>query len=56
MNPNPGSDEAIQQGCACPVLDNCHGAGYYGGPGFVYSSLCPLHKAEYVGDAKVKKE
>ena len=23
--PNPGSDEAIEQGCICPVLDNAHG-------------------------------
>jgi hypothetical protein len=23
--PNPGSDEAIDQGCSCPVLDNSHG-------------------------------
>lgn len=23
--PNPGSDQALDQGCICPVLDNCHG-------------------------------
>lgn len=23
--PNPGSDEAIELGCACPVLENAHG-------------------------------
>jgi hypothetical protein len=25
--PYPGSDEALKQGCRCPVLDNCHGKG-----------------------------
>lgn len=31
--PNPGSNEAIQRGCNCPVLDNCRGRGYHGVPG-----------------------
>jgi hypothetical protein len=26
-NPNPGSEEAIKAGCACPVIDNNHGKG-----------------------------
>ena len=40
--PNPGSDEAIDQGCACPVLDNGHGRG----PGpFWINVYCPLHGA-----------
>ena len=49
MKPTPGSDEAIRQGCTCPVLDNQYGQGYYGGPSgtFVYSGLCPLHREEY---------
>jgi len=25
--PNPGSEEARKQGCACPVIDNHYGAG-----------------------------
>lgn len=41
--PNPGSDEALNQGCTCPVLDNDHGRGYYGGYGFVIVASCPLH-------------
>ena len=41
--PNPGSDEAIAQGCSCPVMDNGHGRGWQGGPGFVISTGCPLH-------------
>lgn len=41
-NGNPGSDEAIDQGCTCPVIDNGHGRGsYYGG--FVIDSGCKLH-------------
>ena len=45
--PNPGSDEAIEQGCRCPVIDNGHGTGYYttdnGVPVFVINETCPLH-------------
>ena len=43
--PNPGSDEALEQGCLCPILDNAHGRGYYGGPPgtFVYRQGCPVH-------------
>lgn len=38
--PNPGSDEALDQGCRCPVLDNSHGRG----PGpFWINGDCPLH-------------
>ena len=25
--PDPGSNEAIEAGCTCPVFDNAHGAG-----------------------------
>lgn len=25
--PNPGSSEAVEQGCSCPVMDNHHGKG-----------------------------
>lgn len=43
---NPGSPEAVAQGCKCPVLDNCHGKGYLvpGSGMFVMSSACPLHR------------
>jgi hypothetical protein len=45
--PNPGSDEAIDMGCTCAVLDNAHGRGYFGEPGvFVMSGDCPLHGSE----------
>ena len=42
--PNPGSDEAIAQGCRCPVYDNCHGKGCgYGEGMFWINGDCPLH-------------
>jgi len=45
--PNPGSDEAIELGCFCPVLDNAHGRGawYSGGEDAVFwtNPKCPLH-------------
>lgn len=43
--PKPGSDHAIQQGCACPVLDNHHGHGFTMNGETVYwiSESCPLH-------------
>ncbi len=48
MVPNPGSKEAIEQGCTCPVLDNCHGNGVYydtatNMPVFWLTEGCPLH-------------
>jgi hypothetical protein len=43
--PNPGSDEAIKEGCTCPVIDNHHGRGFmYGGElSFWYNYGCPVH-------------
>jgi hypothetical protein len=47
--PNPGSDEAIADGCTCPIIDNAHGAGFplraNGEPsiGFYMNADCPLH-------------
>lgn len=48
----PGSSEAIANFCECPVLDNSHGKGIYGGvvkdefgqPLYWISETCPLHK------------
>lgn len=40
---NPGSDDALERGCTCPVLDNNHGAGYMGTDHFVVRFDCPLH-------------
>lgn len=48
--PNPGSQEAEDQGCTCPVMDNCRGRGYMGGAKdqrgmtvFVITGGCPVH-------------
>ena len=52
--PNPGSSEAIAQGCRCPVLDNAHGKGYMGQLGiFVYVEGCPVHDT---GRSETSKE
>jgi len=45
--PNPGTQEAIDAGCTCPVLDNSYGWGYTGiggGEGiYCYNEGCPIH-------------
>lgn len=42
--PAPGSKEAIEKGCNCPILDNSYGKGYYGKKGiYVITIGCPLH-------------
>jgi hypothetical protein len=42
--PNPGSDEALKQGCKCPVMDNGYGRGYMGQPNqFIQVHGCPVH-------------
>lgn len=57
MEPNPGTQEAIDAGCTCPVLDNNHGWGYLGMGGgkgiFCYNGGCPLHWMEEENDAEV---
>ncbi len=44
--PSPGSREAIEQGCGCPVLDNYHGKGFGNPPKFWINADCPLHGLE----------
>lgn len=57
--PNPGSIEAGEQGCICPVIDNGYGRGLYtdknGVTRFFYREDCPLH-AEEVEQALTKAE
>lgn len=50
MIPNPGSDEAVEKGCLCPVIDNHFGVGNgevtIDGERktvFVFNEGCPLH-------------
>lgn len=43
-DPKPGSPEAVEKGCRCPVMDNHHGMGWDGGGNvFVVNAHCPLH-------------
>lgn len=52
----PGSDEAIEAGCICPVMDNGHGRGYMGGMKdretgktmYVVFTDCPIHTPEHM--------
>lgn len=42
--PNPGSQEARDQGCKCPVLDNNHGRSAPWPPdGWWMKPDCPVH-------------
>lgn len=42
--PNPGSREAGEQGCICPVMDNWRGSDEIGRiRGFIVVAGCPLH-------------
>lgn len=42
--PNPGSAEATDMGCECPVIDNAHGLGANCNPGeFWINATCPIH-------------
>lgn len=45
--PTPGSDDAVKQGCTCPVLDNGRGRGAHEIDGvwmFWCAQDCPLHR------------
>lgn len=47
--PTPGSKEAREQGCTCPVMDNRYGEGVTGQDGslqFWINEGCPLHGKE----------
>lgn len=50
--PNPGTEEAISQGCRCPRMDNCQGAGFMGSGQFVHSGNCPLHGTWFPREAQ----
>lgn len=41
---NPGSDEARERGCICPVMDNNHGKRAPWPPdGWWITEACPVH-------------
>lgn len=54
--PNPGSDEAIELGCSCPVIDNGRGRG--AGNGFFWINCgCPLHALyNHTAQKEIKNE
>lgn len=42
--PNPGSNEALDAGCICPVMDNNHGKyAPYPPDGWWIDPECPVH-------------
>ena len=44
VRPYPGSKEASETGCICPVIDNNYGRGHYGIAGeFCINMECKLH-------------
>ena len=50
MTPPPGSPEAVEHGCTCPVFDNCKGRGCGltdkdGKPLYYINEKCQLHGA-----------
>jgi hypothetical protein len=47
--PDPGSKQAVEKGCKCPVIDNCHGKGRMGDGernGWWINADCELHNGE----------
>lgn len=60
MTPNPGSKEAVEQGCTCAQMDNGYGRGLYRDPKtgewlFVINEECSLHGTPS-GDRPVSEE
>jgi hypothetical protein len=51
---NPGSPEAVEQGCLCAVLDNYHGAGFPwdGKTAWWITGGCPLHTEQWEDEAE----
>lgn len=47
VKPNPGTQEAQDKNCICPVIDNHYGKGRFGNEEvFIYNTECQLHTAE----------
>lgn len=49
---DPGSPDAIAEGCTCPIFDNRNGEGVIGYPDGSYwiNADCPLHFEAFTGD------
>ena len=52
--PNPGSDEAIDLGCICPIVQNYFGKAPFGR--FIINSQCPIHRRKYDKKPEEKKD
>lgn len=50
--PNPGSPEAVERGCTCPVIDNTTGKACRIALGLCFwiDGDCPLHAAPATAD------
>ena len=58
--PNPGSTEALDMGCRCPVIDNNHGRSpvyvdEHGQSQWWINEECPLHGSQAAVDALFKE-
>lgn len=55
--PAPGSIEATDAGCTCPIVDNGFGRGRHGEPGtYVFTCGCPIHSPNLNPDGSPKSE
>lgn len=55
--PNPGSQEAVDAGCKCPVMDNWRGDPAMGRiRGFVVTVGCPVHHPANPGAERAPKK
>lgn len=52
--PNPGTEEAVESGCRCPISDNHYGEGVMidGKIEYWINGDCPLHGFEGLDKAK----
>ena len=49
--PNPGSGEALDMGCTCPVMDNRRGTRFMGYSGvYAINQTCPVHNPKETTD------
>jgi hypothetical protein len=47
LKSQPGSPDAVAQGCTCSPTLNRHGKGtFHGQPRFYYARKCPVHRME----------
>ena len=57
FRPYPGSREARDAGCRCPIIDNAHGRGYMcdNHERFVVNDNCPIHGGRLTNALEAKK-